>query len=280
MNIQYAWDTFPAAIKEPLEFTDLRSYGEILRTEVIPKVRNMDLNLPFPNMWMEWKRLGPITDEDGTPTMGWVDCAVLLAEEGDELFIATTWEDARREVVARTYPIPMFTTTKIPRDIFHSEGDIGDITLTTRVTAAGEYLAERVLGRTEEEEKVRIAESTNELLWGVIWTLLLLSCNNISLVETKPFHRSTKRQKDPTRVIYHELAVQVPPGGKRTRSESMLDEQAGTAFHVRRGHFADYTKGKGLFGKYHGKYWIPATTVGDIDYGTVIKSYKLEGAQE
>jgi len=34
------------------------------------------------------------------------------------------------------------------------------------------------------------------------------------------------------------------------------------AMHICRGHFADYTQGKGLFGKYHGKYWIPSTVRG------------------
>jgi hypothetical protein len=34
------------------------------------------------------------------------------------------------------------------------------------------------------------------------------------------------------------------------------------ALHICRGHFADYTQGAGLFGKYHGRFWIPATVRG------------------
>ena len=34
------------------------------------------------------------------------------------------------------------------------------------------------------------------------------------------------------------------------------------AMHICRGHFADYRQGRGLFGKYHGRFWMPSTVRG------------------
>jgi len=39
------------------------------------------------------------------------------------------------------------------------------------------------------------------------------------------------------------------------------------ALHICRGHFADYTQGRGLFGKFHGRYWIPQTVRGTVKGG-------------
>lgn len=100
-----------------------------------------------------------------------------------------------------------------------------------------------------------------------------MSCHNVELVEVHPSTRRPDRQKDPTRIVYRELKINPPPS-RFTRAKSADDEHGkGVAFHVRRGHFADYTKGVGLFGKHKVRFWVPSTTVGDVDYGTVLKSY-------
>ena len=48
------------------------------------------------------------------------------------------------------------------------------------------------------------------------------------------------------------------------------------AFHKCRGHFADYTKGNGLFGKYKGIYWISDSIKGVREAGEVTKEYNLK----
>jgi hypothetical protein len=47
------------------------------------------------------------------------------------------------------------------------------------------------------------------------------------------------------------------------------------ALHLCRGHFANYKDGKGLFGKYHGVYWMPPTLKGSSAYGKVNKEYQV-----
>ncbi len=46
------------------------------------------------------------------------------------------------------------------------------------------------------------------------------------------------------------------------------------ALHLCRGHFADYTKGKGLFGKLKVEVFVPEHVRGNPDHGTVIKDYR------
>ena len=43
--------------------------------------------------------------------------------------------------------------------------------------------------------------------------------------------------------------------------------------HYCRGHFATYTEEKPLFGKYSGKFWIPAHVRGSVKNGAVVKDY-------
>lgn len=47
------------------------------------------------------------------------------------------------------------------------------------------------------------------------------------------------------------------------------------ALHICRGHFADYTKGAGLFGKHHGVYWIDSHVRGTRAAGRVEKEYDV-----
>ncbi|MCA0455678.1 MAG: hypothetical protein LCI00_17005 [Chloroflexi bacterium] len=44
----------------------------------------------------------------------------------------------------------------------------------------------------------------------------------------------------------------------------------------RRGNFATYTDDKPLFGKYTGTFWRPATAVGEVKNGVVIKDYEVQ----
>lgn len=47
------------------------------------------------------------------------------------------------------------------------------------------------------------------------------------------------------------------------------------ALHLCRGHFADYRKGSGLFGKYHGLFWVPLHLRGSQSRGVVEKDYDV-----
>jgi hypothetical protein len=47
------------------------------------------------------------------------------------------------------------------------------------------------------------------------------------------------------------------------------------ALHIVRGHFADFTEGRGLFGRHHGLFWMPQHLKGTLDQGLVVKDYDV-----
>jgi len=125
-------------------------------------------------------------------------------------------------------------------------------------------------GNTSKEITLGAVDNAAKL---VCFTWRVISCSNVELVETHPSTRAPKKRKDPSRVVYRELKINPPPF--RTKSKLNEDPEHGVALHVRRGHFADYTKGAGLFGKHKVRVWVPGHTVGDQDYGTILKSYSV-----
>lgn len=113
--------------------------------------------------------------------------------------------------------------------------------------------------------------------WTIKFACDVIACHNVELIESQPSMRSNKQQKDPSRIIHRTIKIHKPSVSSKDSERLDDDEERGhRAFHVRRGHFADYTKGNGLFGKYKVKFWVPSFTVGDKDYGTVIKNYETE----
>ena len=45
--------------------------------------------------------------------------------------------------------------------------------------------------------------------------------------------------------------------------------------HICRGHFKDYTRGRGLFGRFKGLYWWDSQVRGTAEKGIVVKDYRV-----
>jgi hypothetical protein len=60
------------------------------------------------------------------------------------------------------------------------------------------------------------------------------------------------------------------------RGASPDGEKRELRFHKVRGHYADYTNGKGLFGRLKVCIWIVEHTAGNPELGTVVSSYRVE----
>ena len=91
-----------------------------------------------------------------------------------------------------------------------------------------------------------------------------LHCKNVTVVENEVPVKLAKKYKARTGVQpcrFKTLIIE--PLKKILRTEGRSD-QVGVqkAMHICRGHFADYRQGRGLFGKYHGKFWIPSIVRG------------------
>ena len=111
-----------------------------------------------------------------------------------------------------------------------------------------------------------------------LYAISLLHCKNVDLEEAQ-FPRSTMRrakQREVPDVVFKQLHVR-PMGAPATEHKpSSADTYQKKRLHICRGHFKDYRKGAGLFGRYPGLYWWAQQLRGELDQGIVIKDYIVE----
>lgn len=109
--------------------------------------------------------------------------------------------------------------------------------------------------------------------------LALLHCKNIEVLDHFPDEsknrKRRKKGKQPL-VRYKTLRITESPFTKRYKQNSTREH--GAATHTVRGHFRDYSKGKGLFGnpKLKGIYWTGPMLRGSGEHGVIVKDYKIK----
>jgi hypothetical protein len=106
-------------------------------------------------------------------------------------------------------------------------------------------------------------------------TISFLHCKNVELIERGPgISKNYKRNRHKSNVRYHVLAIE--PMKKVLRMEGQ-SESTGIkrALHICRGHFKDFSKGHGLFGRYTGIYWWNSQVRGSLSEGIVNKDYSI-----
>jgi hypothetical protein len=92
-----------------------------------------------------------------------------------------------------------------------------------------------------------------------------LHCKNVKVVDNPVDPKLAKRYRErhgglapsPYKTLIIEPLKQILRAQGRSGEVGLIK-----AMHICRGHFADYTEGPGLFGKYHGRYWIPSVVRG------------------
>lgn len=130
---------------------------------------------------------------------------------------------------------------------------------------------------TKDNEDIRTAErAAYNGLYHSLFALNILACKNVELadIEMLPPRKpgSKKREK---KFTFKVLVVKPVSAPKKQNGEPYQGEKF-KRLHLVRGYRADYTKGKGLFGKYHGWFYMPSHMRGTTKYGAVFKDYKVE----
>lgn len=115
------------------------------------------------------------------------------------------------------------------------------------------------------------------LMYICFLTLSFCNCHNVTMAYA---HASEKEKKTIKALCKQPAAsyrvLNIDPMRTILRTEGRLDtEGMQRALHVCRGHFADYTQGKGLFGKLHGRFWIPDHERGNAEVGKIEKDYNI-----
>jgi hypothetical protein len=130
--------------------------------------------------------------------------------------------------------------------------------------------------RRSETQEGLVQEAGANLtgLWPGLMAVTFLHCKNVSLDSHAPATREPgqRRNRHATNVRFHTLSIE--PLKKILRSEGGAQETGGKhALHICRGHFKDFSKGKGLFGKYKDIFWWDSQVRGCADEGVVLKDY-------
>lgn len=124
----------------------------------------------------------------------------------------------------------------------------------------------------------RYPEGASDMLWWAIniplLTISFMHCKNVTLVEKAPPKGAGKRNRYGPRIRYHVLEIE--PMKKILKSEGQ-SEKTGLklALHICRGHFKDFSKGKGLFGRHKGMFWWDSQVRGNVSQGVVDKDYSI-----
>ncbi len=113
-------------------------------------------------------------------------------------------------------------------------------------------------------------------------SISFMHCKNVALQDVKPPLKTihNKAQKRRGEKPYQPLpykVLQIQPM-KADIKQTQQQHGVGTAkaLHIARGHFRDYQEGRGLFGKYHGRYWVPMHVRGGSEHGVVAKDYSIK----
>jgi hypothetical protein len=108
----------------------------------------------------------------------------------------------------------------------------------------------------------------------VFLAISFLHCKNVKIVKNNPV-RGRRRNRNQPKIDYHTLEIE--PMKQILRQEGNSEETGlQRALHICRGHFKDYTNGRGLFGRYRDVFWWDSQVRGHSEAGIVLKDYDIK----
>lgn len=243
---------------------------------------------PFPLMWMEFKT-SPITNSNGQlkpmPLLPPRAAVLLKSAEADEYKLPEakwvteiiTFIESEKQIggVASIMVKAVLTTDKDGKPV------IASWPFPERSPLHYFAMSDEV-GKTLIDQQLR--DDVCHSFWAITAPALLavcfMHCKNVELVARDPHaEHKGKRNRHGYHVTYKELEITPMKKILRTqgRSESTGIQRA---LHICRGHFKDFSKGGGLFGKLHGTYWWGDMLRGHPEMGVVEKTYTINKPEE
>jgi hypothetical protein len=122
-------------------------------------------------------------------------------------------------------------------------------------------------------------EILNVRMGWVLHTIARMNCANAKLmpIDNGRPQKNHRHDKRPPSSVWHEIQVTAAPTIRYGAAPGGEEGETHVRFHWVRGHYADYTKGRGLFGKESLRkvFWIPEHQAGKEELGTVVSSYQV-----
>jgi hypothetical protein len=232
---------------------------------------------PFENFWMEYAvhpSMFPF-DVDFTSS-GALFCCVRLRE--DEVIDYSGYSFSAKDGVGwfmRVFPfalkkggLPIGPLLSLVLPI-HQDGSFMDFDPDSK----GRIFMDIFDDTVTDDGATHISKIT---IYPGLLALSFLHCKNVTVITGEPsraFRRRAERENRPL-VAFKTLDI-LPMRTILSKEGHSETEGLRHALHICRGHFADYTNGNGLFGKYHGKFWIQDHVRGAKVEGIVSKDYKV-----
>lgn len=135
-----------------------------------------------------------------------------------------------------------------------------------------------IWGRPVEGGSDFVDGTIGNCIFPCLLAVSFFHCKNVTLhreIPPVPLSKKYEKKHGWPLVSYHTLNIEPMKKVLRTEGDS---QQTGLkqALHICRGHFKDFSKGKGLFGKYKGLYWWDSVVRGSVSEGIIDKDYAVK----
>jgi hypothetical protein len=130
----------------------------------------------------------------------------------------------------------------------------------------------------KQEDRPRAIRAAFSFKTWAMHAFARMNCHNVKLLPAKGGQPRVKPgAKHAPFSVWHEIVVTDSPAARRARIADPVDaEKHAVRLHKVRGHFADYRKGAGLFGRYKVLIWVDEHEAGDAELGSVVSTYKVD----
>lgn len=115
-----------------------------------------------------------------------------------------------------------------------------------------------------------------------LYALALLNCDNVTdETHAPPAKLNKSRKKKGKQPLVRYKTIKIDPFATHAPARGASTGTGGkVARHKRAGGIRDYTQGKGLFGRVHGRFYFGPCLVGDANEGIVISDYSIEPSEK
>jgi len=268
VNTQSVWDD----IAPPVAKRDEASWLRAITFADIPKPKP-----PFHTMWLETI----LKAEDETPLqrLGALIRRVEVNGDLDARLAESGLTDQLGERIREDQPATIVDAT-----VFHDYEGSACVTCmcTYWLDADGNFLSSF---RTPVPRTAKDKQEMNHYIlrmrmrqgW-IMHTFARMNCANARLVPVSNGHKNHRHHDQPPSSVWHVIQISTAPTIRRTGPAQPPDGECHVRFHWVRGHYADYSKGRGLFGnpKLCKVFWIPEHQAGDQELGEVVGSYTVQ----
>lgn len=229
---------------------------------------------PFASTFVEWK----VMKNEG---IGWLfQYADLKPKENLHIKTADMTDEVRFAVVGWMYIVSHPDQPHIKAEIWlNSNGMIipqGDNIYSMSVESDSVFMD---IWKTEAQ--MQEASHTPIISMTVaLWTLAFMHTAKVEVEEVAPIAKLSKAHEKKYRVplcSYKTIKVNAISSKRREAIDGESRQGGKHRLHICRGHWRDYRFGAGLYGKWHGIYWIRGHFKGKEELGTIKHNYEIEG---